>query len=147
MGCPILVLANFRSFSTCMAKNLEKEEKKAGVVISASTMVSLVEEGIWLAYHPSRLVVECEVKPGEVEEPSGLSSIMLLDCHKVLQVLVVHPDLIEVFCTFDKVPPLLQGSDDGKHVLVIVLIVVRATAVGRDVEQNAVLAGDPKRKG
>jgi len=47
----------------------------------------------------------------------------MLGHHKVLQVLVVCPDLTGVFCTLNKVPPLLQGPDDGKYLFVIDLVV------------------------
>jgi len=68
-------------------------------------------------------VVECEVEAGEVERPSGLPPVQLLGCHEVLQVLVVHPDLTLMFRALDKVPPLLEGSDDRQHLLVVDLIV------------------------
>jgi len=68
-------------------------------------------------------VVECEVEAGEVERPSGLPPIQLLSCHEVLQVLVVHPDLALMFRALDKVLPLLEGSDDRQHLLVVDLIV------------------------
>jgi len=67
--------------------------------------------------------MECKVEVGEVERPSGLPPVQLLGRHEVLQVLVVRPDLALMFCTFDKVPPLLEGSDDCQHLLVVDLIV------------------------
>jgi len=67
--------------------------------------------------------VECELEVGEVEGPSGLPPVQLLGCHDILQVLVVRPDLALMFCTLDKVLPLLEGSDDCQHLLVVDLIV------------------------
>ena len=67
--------------------------------------------------------MEREVKAGEVERPSGLPLVQLLGCHGVLQVLVVRPDLALMFHALDKVLPLLEGSDDCQHLLVLDLIV------------------------
>jgi len=67
--------------------------------------------------------VECEVEAEEVERPSGLPPVQLLGRHEVLQVLVVHRDLALMFRTLDKVPPLLEGSDDCQHLLVLDLVV------------------------
>ena len=67
--------------------------------------------------------VECEVEAGEVERPSGLPPVQLLGRHEVLQVLVVRPDLTLMFHALNKVPPLLEGSDDCQHLLVVDLVV------------------------
>ena len=68
-------------------------------------------------------MVECEVKVGEVERPSGLPLVQLLGCHEVLQILVICPDLALVFHAFDKVLPFLESSDDHQHLLVVDLVV------------------------
>src|SRR5258707_7617472 len=47
----------------------------------------------------------------------------LLGHHEVLQVLVVCSDLAGMFRAFDEVSPLLQYTDDGKHLLVVNLVV------------------------
>jgi len=52
-----------------------------------------------------------------------LPPVQLLGRHEVLQVLVVRPDLALMFCALDKVSPLLEGSDDRQHLLVVDLIV------------------------
>jgi len=67
--------------------------------------------------------MECEVEAGEVERPSGLPLVQLLGCHEVLQILVIHPDFALVFHAFNEVLPLLGGSDDRQHLLVMDLIV------------------------
>jgi len=67
--------------------------------------------------------MECKIEAGEVKGPSGLPPVQLLGCHEVLQVLVVRPDLALMFCALDKVSPLLEGSDDRQHLLVMDLIV------------------------
>ena len=36
---------------------------------------------------------------------------------------MICPDLTLMFCALDKVPPLLEGSDDCQHLLVVDLIV------------------------
>ena len=68
-------------------------------------------------------MVECEVEAGEVESPSGLPPVQLLGRHEVLQVLVVRPNLTLMFRALDKVLPLLEGSDDCQHLLVVDLVV------------------------
>ena len=67
--------------------------------------------------------MECEVEAGEVERPSGLPLVQLLGRHEVLQVLMVRPDLALMFHALDEVLPLLEGSDDRQHLLVVDLIV------------------------
>ena len=55
-----------------------------------------------------------------------------------MQVLVVHPDLALMFCTFNKVSPLLEGSDDHQHLLVVDLIVLLNGGQGLGEEGNQV---------
>ena len=69
-------------------------------------------------------MTEREVKSGEVEGPVRLSPVELFGRHEVLKVLVVRSYLTGVFGAFNEVPPLLQRPDDGKHLLVVDLIVV-----------------------
>ena len=64
------------------------------------------------------------MEAGEVEGPPSLSSVQLFGRHEVFQVLVIRPDLAFVFCTFNKVPLLLKGSDDRQHFLVVDLVVL-----------------------
>ncbi len=73
--------------------------------------------------HSSACTMKSLEKLEEVERRSGLPSIKLLGCYEVPQVLVVHPDLTEVFCALNKVPPLLQRLNDGKYFLVVDLVV------------------------
>jgi len=64
-----------------------------------------------------------KVKLSKEQGPPSLPPIEFLGSHEVLQILVVGPNLTLVFCPFYEVPPLLQGSNDGKHLLVVDLIV------------------------
>jgi len=50
--------------------------------------------------------------------------VELPGCHKVFQILVVHPNLIWIFCTFDEVSQFLQGLDNGKNLLVVDLVIL-----------------------
>ena len=68
--------------------------------------------------------MEHKVKVGEIERPPGLPLVQLLGCHKILQVLVIHPDLTLVFCAFNKVPPFLESLDDCQHLFVMDYIVL-----------------------
>jgi len=81
--------------------------------------------------------MECKVEAGEVEGPSGLPPVQLLSRHEVLQVLVVRPDFALMFRAFDKVPPLLEGSDDCQHLLVMDLVVPfdRGQGLGEEGDQ------------
>ena len=119
-------------------KEFRSEEHDIRVVIGASTMVGSAGECIWFTHRLPRFVMECEVEAGEVERPSGLPLVQLLGRHEVLQVLVVHPDLALVFHAFDKVPPLLEGSDDCQHLLVVDLIVPLNRGQGLGEEGNQV---------
>jgi len=71
-------------------------------------------------------VVECEVKAGEVEQPSGLPPVQLLGCHEVLQVLVVRPDFALsalMFCEYGliyRVTDIINKTEIGKYVSVYV---------------------------
>jgi len=67
--------------------------------------------------------MEYKVEVGEVEGPSGLPPVQLLGRHEVLQVLVIRPDLALMFRALNEMPPLLEGSDDCQHLLVMDLIV------------------------
>jgi len=79
-------------------------------------------------------VIQCEA--GEVERPSGLPLVQLLGCHEVLQVLVIRPDLTLMFRALDKVPPLLEGSDNCQHLLVVDLVVPLNGGQGLGEESN-----------
>ncbi|KAG6869884.1 hypothetical protein C0992_001696, partial [Termitomyces sp. T32_za158] len=65
-----------------------------------------------------------EVEVGEVQGPPGLAAVELLGHPEVLQVLVVRPDFELVPRTLQEMAPLLQGLDDGQHLLVVDLVVV-----------------------
>jgi len=49
--------------------------------------------------------------------------VEFLGHHKVLQVLVVHPDLYWVSGSFQEMPSLFQHIDDSKHLFIVDLIV------------------------
>jgi len=49
--------------------------------------------------------------------------VKFLSCHKVLQVLVVHPDFHWVLGSLQEVSPLFQCTDDSEHFFVMDLIV------------------------
>jgi hypothetical protein len=50
-------------------------------------------------------------------------SIELLSDSKILKVLVVRPDLYRVASSFKVMSPLLESSDDGKHLGIVDLVV------------------------
>jgi len=52
------------------------------------------------------MVVKQEVKPSQMQGPTGLTMVKFLDCHEILEVLVVGPDLDWVGCPFQEVPLL-----------------------------------------
>ncbi len=104
-------------------KEFRSEEHNVGIVVGAGAMVRSAGECIWLTHRLPGFVVECEVEAGKVERPLGLPLVQLLGHHQVLQVLVVRPDLALMFRALDKVPPLLECSDNRQHLLVMDLIV------------------------
>jgi len=50
--------------------------------------------------------------------------VEFLSHHKVLQVLVVRPDLYQVPGSFQEIPPLFQYTDDSRHLLVMDLVIL-----------------------
>jgi len=53
----------------------------------------------------------------------SLAMVEFLSRHKILQVLVVYPDLYRVPGSFQEIPPLFQCTDDSKHLLVMDLVI------------------------
>ena len=53
-----------------------------------------------------------------------MPSVKLLGCVEVFKVFMVHPDFKLTWGAFKEVPPLLQCSDNGQHLLVMDLIVL-----------------------
>ena len=51
-------------------------------------------------------------------------AIELLHYLEVLEVLVVYPNFELVPCALEEMPPLFKGADNGKHLLVMDLIVL-----------------------
>ena len=66
---------------------------------------------------------QLEIKASQVQRPTGLTMVEFFSRHKVLQVLVVHPDFYRVLSFFQKVPLLFQCTDDSEHLFVIDLVV------------------------
>jgi hypothetical protein len=52
-----------------------------------------------------------------------LASIELLSDMKIFEIFVVCPDLYRVASSFEVMSPLLESSDDGKHLGIVYLIV------------------------
>jgi len=52
------------------------------------------------------MVVKQEVKPSQMQGPTGLTTVKFLGCHEVLKVLVVGPDLYQMGRSFQEVPLL-----------------------------------------
>ena len=94
------------------------------VVFAISDMVVRhAREGVGLSVSLSEAVDECKVKVGEVEGPSALSSAEVLCGVPVLEVAVVGDNLKQLGKSFQEVPPVLQGLDDGEHLTVVDLVV------------------------
>ena len=66
---------------------------------------------------------QLEVKASQVQRPTGLTTVEFLGRHKVLQVLVIHPDFYQVSSSFQKVPSLFQCMDDSEYLFVMDLVV------------------------
>ncbi|KAG6867966.1 hypothetical protein C0993_008953 [Termitomyces sp. T159_Od127] len=105
------------------AKQLWPEEHNVAVVVPASTMVCSLEQHIGFSHTPARLVVQQEVKVGQVQRPLGLLTVELLGCPEVLEVLVISPNLKLMLGTLQEVPPFFKELDDGQHLLVVDLVV------------------------
>jgi len=46
------------------------------------------------------MVVKQEVEPSQIQGPMSLMMVKFLGCHKILEVLVVGPDLYQMDCFF-----------------------------------------------
>jgi hypothetical protein len=86
-------------------------------------MIQTPGERVWFTHRAPRLVVKLEIKPGQIQGPPRLLPVEILRLPEILQVLVVSPDLDQMLRTFEEVPPLLKGSDDREHLVVVDLIV------------------------
>jgi len=86
----------------------------------------------------SRAVDQLEVEAGQVQRPASLAMVEFLSHHKVLQVLVVCPDLHWVLGSFQEMPSLFKYMDDSKHLLVMDLVVLFHWRQGFAVEGHQV---------
>src|SRR6201996_1297027 len=86
-------------------------------------MVRAAGECVRAAHATPGLVVEGEVKPGQVERPLSLPPVEMLGLLEVLQIFVVGPDLHRVFSALEEMPPLLECANDCEHLLVVDLVV------------------------
>jgi hypothetical protein len=81
-------------------------------------MISSPRERIWFAHTLTWLIVKGEVESRQVQLLFSLASIELLGHMKILEVLVIGPDLNRVASTFEVVSPLFESSD-GQHLCVV----------------------------
>jgi hypothetical protein len=86
-------------------------------------VVSAARECIGLAHALPRSVLEGEVESREVERPASLSAIEFLRRPEVFEVLVVGENLYRVLRAFEIVSPLLECSDDRKHLQIMNLVI------------------------
>jgi hypothetical protein len=93
-------------------------------IVRTWSMVWSPAERVRLTHRASGLVVKREVEPGQVERPLCLPPVKVLRLPEVLEVLMVSPDLDQMLRTFEEVSPLLEGSDDCQHLLVVDLVIV-----------------------
>jgi len=63
-------------------------------------MIGSPRQCIWFAHGTSGAVVKQEVKPSQMQGPTGLTTVKFLGRHEVLEVLVVGPDLYWMGCSF-----------------------------------------------
>src|ERR1700753_1253033 len=86
-------------------------------------MVRATGEAIRAPHPTPRLMMEYNIEPGEVERPPALPRVEMWGLPEVLQILVVGPDLYRVLCSLKEMPPLLERSDNGEHLLVVDFVV------------------------
>jgi hypothetical protein len=120
-------------------KVLWTEDDLLAVIFSVGdVVVRHAGEGVGLGVGLSRTVDEREVEAGEVEGPSALSSAEVLCSAPVLKVAVVGDDLERLGKSFQEVPPVLEGLDDGEHLPVVDLVVAFSLLHGGRAECNGV---------
>src|SRR6267154_4027790 len=81
-------------------------------------------EGVRLGVSGPRLMCEAKVKAAEVQGPLCLLMREVLCCTPVLEVAVVRDDVERLRETFEVMSPIFEGMDDGKHFLIVDLIVL-----------------------
>ena len=87
-------------------------------------MVVSLKKSVWLAHGSSQIVIEGKVKVDQIEKPLCLPIVQLSYGYKILQVLVVHPDLYQMSSTFQEMSSLLQNMNDGQYLFVIDLVIL-----------------------
>ena len=101
--------------------------------------------GIWLAHGLAGSVDDLEVVVGEEFGPSRLSPVEDLGRGEVLEVPVVGVDGEGMRRALEVGAPLLDGHDDGEHLLVVDLVVElwgrELAGVERDRMENAESSG------
>ena len=80
-------------------------------------------EGVCLGVSGPRLMCEVKVKAAKVQGPSCLLACEVLCCMPVLEIAVVQDDVEWLRETFEVMLPILEGADNGKHFLIIDLVV------------------------
>jgi len=51
-------------------------------------------------------VMKQEVELSQMQGPASLTTVKFLGCYEILEVFVVSPDLYQMGCSFEEVPPL-----------------------------------------
>ncbi|KAG6900998.1 hypothetical protein C0995_002637 [Termitomyces sp. Mi166 len=109
------------------SEQLWLEEDNIIIIVHPCAMVSSPGQCIWLAHALFRFLVQQKVKVvevGQIQGPLSLIAIELLYHPKVLEVLVVSPNFKLVLCILKRMPPLLKGLNDSKHLLIVDLVVL-----------------------
>jgi hypothetical protein len=89
----------------------------------STTMIGSTRESVGLTHAGPRLVLQCEVEAGEVEQPSCLVVVELLCNSKVFEVLVVRQDLNRMASPLKVVSPFFKALNHCKHFDIMDLIV------------------------
>ena len=110
----------------------------AVVFLISNVMVGHAGKGIGLGVGFTRAVNQGEVKAGEVQGPSALTSAKVLSCVPILQIVVISDDLERQGKTFQEMLPVLECLNDSEHLLVVNLVVALSYLHGSGTECNGV---------
>ena len=81
-------------------------------------------ERVGLGVSCAQFMCEQKVKPAEVERPASLVVSEVLCCMPILEVAMVRDNVKWLRETFEIMPPIFKGANDGKHFSVVDLIVM-----------------------
>jgi len=96
----------FYAFQSTHCKEFQLKKDYVLIVQGSVSVIGSPQQCVQFAHGMSGTVVEQEVEPSQMQGPMDLTMVKFLDCHEILEVLVVSPDLYWMGCSFQKMSSL-----------------------------------------